>query len=665
VALLSLLALAAMAQGEDPDQPRADRGQIEPADVADKHYRAGLAKQSQAEMAPREADARHRYLVAAAEYKAAVDADPDHALSQLLWATCLTQLIPLTSDSQARLRLVLEADRRFEAASRCSEPEPVVFERWASFMMGTLYNYLSDAEQRHALLQKTVAVCQRGFELVDEPTPRAQLERHLGSALMWSAGHSSDRPEQLRLLEQAVSHLQRANQSITVRQTLHQNGYFGIALLSLGRARQDLSLLRDAAAEFETALKFYPNQYATHYSLAATWSLLGDTEQAAEHLAVAIDHDPAGEVARRAATDPDLVAVRNTPAYTAALDRRRRRLAEAQAAKLFRQALRAQQSAERTNDAATATALLQQATTLYQQTVAATPDHYPAQALFATALAQLANLSAPHPDQQRQYLDAARARFATAAQCPEVDPQLYDQWSTFLLAACYPLLTSPVDQQLLLTDARRVLTAGVQRARFSGLRGRLETQLGTTLVLLAQTCPAPNGVGSTDSMPRTNLTERSHGSATLPPEPGATPSPTSLYVEALEHFRAAEVAEQSTRSANYYELWGIALLRVGQATKQPMLVRQATERLLKSLELRADNPTVHYNLACVYAQLRQPNQALRHLERSLARDPQGLFYTNAERDPDLEPLRRTEAFRRLFHQHRPVGQGDHPTISEK
>ena len=432
--------------------------------------------------------------------------------------------------------------------------------------------------------------------------------------------------------------LEAASKSVAVQQALRAEAALGNALFQLGRTRSDPMRLREAAAELAATLRSYPRQNETEYTLAATWSLLGDADQAAQHLGVAIDHDPDGQLARRAATDPDLAAVRASPAYTAALDRRRRRLAEDQAKSFFRRANKTQQTAERTNDLLVAAALLQQATALYQQAVDATPDHYPSQALYATALVQLASLNARHPNQQLPFLEAARIRFAAAAQCPEVDAQLYDQWSTFLLNAYYPLLTKPADQLQFLTDARQVLDQGIARARFSGLRGRLESQLGTALVLLAQ----------------------------LPsPDPNPNPNPTALYAEAIKHFQTAAAAETGSRTANFYELWGIALLRVGQSSKDTMLVRQATERLLKSLELKATNPTVHYNLACAYSQLRQPDQALRHLELSLHQDPQGLFYTNAEKDPDLEPLRRTDAFTKLFHRRPKPDADEHPTVSEK
>ena len=151
------------------------------------------------------------------------------------------------------------------------------------------------------------------------------------------------------------------------------------------------------------------------------------------------------------------------------------------------------------------------------------------------------------------------------------------------------------------------------------MRGRLEIQLGISLVFLAQL-------------------------------DGGGPAAVELYGAALPHFEIAARAEGVPHSADYYELWGVALLRVAQVTKDTMQVRQATERLAKAIELKPNNPGAHYNLACAYAQLLQPDRALRHLERALALETHGLFYSNAQHDPDLEPLRRTDAFQRLFRQ---------------
>jgi len=654
---LGLLLLAWTARGEATNYPAAS---------AERHYQAGLAAQGQAEIAPNKEDARRFYRAAVGQYDAAARVNPEHCQARALAAIGLSQLIPLADSDQERLRLIREARARFRVASECAPPAPFLFDQWTGLILDYLDALAPQPDQRVAALWQVVHLAERGLAAATAPTPRAKLQLRLGDALMQLTATGRDPAAQRELLERTVAQLRAAHQVVTVRQLLYENNSLGIALLSLGRLTRDPALLREAAGELEAALKSFPNQYDNYYNLAATWSLLGDAEQAGKYLAGAIDHDPDGVYARQAERDQDLAPVRGSPVYTAALDRRRRREAEANARELFGQALRAQQRAEKTRDSVATTALLQEATTFYQRTVEATPDHYPAQALYATALAQLANLSPKHSDQQNHYLQQARRQFATAAQCPGVDAQLYEQWATCLLSTCYPLLTAAADQQRLLDDIRQVLEDGITRARFSGLRGHLETQLATCLELLAQ-------LSVPDSAATTNLTERSHGSASLPPGPGGTPpalsrveqSPASLYAEALKHFQAAVAADTANRSAGFYELWGIALLRVGQATKDTMLVRQATERLLKSLELKADEPSVHYNLACAYSQLHQPDQALRHLGRSLEQDPRGVFHTSAETDPDLEALRRTDAFGDLLHRPSPGPEADHPTVSGK
>ncbi|NQU10883.1 tetratricopeptide repeat protein [bacterium] len=143
-------------------------------------------------------------------------------------------------------------------------------------------------------------------------------------------------------------------------------------------------------------------------------------------------------------------------------------------------------------------------------------------------------------------------------------------------------------------------------------------------------------------------------------------APAALYAEAVKHFEVAEKTQETTRPASFHELWGIALLRTGQASRDTRVLRQAVERFAKALELNPDDPILHYNIACAYSQLHQLDQALRHLQRALERDPQETLRASADRDPFLEPLRRTDAFRRLVNQPRPAaGQDERPTVSEK
>ena len=182
---------------------------------------------------------------------------------------------------------------------------------------------------------------------------------------------------------------------------------------------------------------------------------------------------------------------------------------------------------------------------------------------------------------------------------------------------------------------RTVLDAGLRRARFTGRRSQLQSQLGRCLVLLGQL-----------DHPATNA--------------------AALFADALTQFQAAEAADPSTADATVCQLWAVALLRQGQHTKDKMLIRQGIERLLRTLELQPDTPRAHYYLCCCYAQLRQFDQATRHLLRALHHDPRGSLYHRSQTDPDLRALRQSTAFQRQF---RPRPADDpsptRPTISVK
>jgi len=598
---------------------------------AERRYQAGVARQAAAEMAGQAAEARQLYQEAVAEYRAAAAAWPDHYRAQFFWATCLMQWASLAEQPGERVRLALAARERFAAASRCPDATANVFEQWASLLVGTIYSLVSDRAQQQALLEDAAGICRQGLPLATAPTTRAQLERQLGSAIMWQVDFSKDPQQKRALLEEAIKHLRAANQVVTVRQTLYQNGYLGIALLSLGRLIKDPARLREAAVEFEAALEWYPNQVDTVYNLAATSALLGDTEQAGNHLAVVIDHDPQGEYFRMAARDPDLASVRGTASYNAALDRRRRQEAEARARALYDRAVQARQTAETTNDVVAARSYWRATVIFCEQAIELTSDLFAAQALCATALAELGRRPHGDPDQQRRDLEAARRRFAAAARCPQAEPAFYDQWSGFLLDVYQLQLAEPADQERLLQEARQVIEDGIDRVRFTGLRGRLESRLGACLVLLARL-----------SATRTEA--------------------IALYAEAVKHFETAAAVETAHRADRSDELWGSALFRVGQASRDKLMIRRGIERFLRSVELAPDDAAARYGLACAYAQLRQFDLATRHLQRSLANDPQGVYQRRAETDPDLRALRQTEAFHRIS---RPPEPARRPTISER
>ena len=60
-------------------------------------------------------------------------------------------------------------------------------------------------------------------------------------------------------------------------------------------------------------LREWPDHPRVHYNLACLHARAGHREQALHHLSVAAGHEPAA--LERAATDPDLDAIRDDPAF--------------------------------------------------------------------------------------------------------------------------------------------------------------------------------------------------------------------------------------------------------------------------------------------------------------------------------------------------------------
>jgi len=75
-------------------------------------------------------------------------------------------------------------------------------------------------------------------------------------------------------------------------------------------------------------------------------------------------------------------------------------------------------------------------------------------------------------------------------------------------------------------------------------------------------------------------------------------------------------------------------------------IEEAIAILEKLEKLLPDAPTVSYNLACLNARRNQPDQAIEHLEKALAKD-----YTDWETlqtDTDLEAIRNTPYYKKLI-----------------
>jgi len=91
-----------------------------------------------------------------------------------------------------------------------------------------------------------------------------------------------------------------------------------------------------------------------------------------------------------------------------------------------------------------------------------------------------------------------------------------------------------------------------------------------------------------------------------------------------------------------------ALVALGEAYTRRGLYEKGLAVDLKLTQLKGDDPVVWYNLACSYALLKRPEDALAALERAIT-----LGYDDVEwllRDPDLASLRHSPKLRQLLDQ---------------
>ena len=241
---------------------------------------------------------------------------------------------------------------------------------------------------------------------------------------------------------------------------------------------------------------------------------------------------------------------------------------------------------------------------------------YRAHFLWGHALFRLA-LHVTDRDQRRTLVMQAREQYLASARCPGAESPMYYDWGMMLTQEVEVLAAAPTERRAILQEAINSLNAGLHVASFSGERARIERELGTALVLLGK---ASQGL----------------------------PNQYALYKRAVEEFESATKVGNEAKTARIFGVWGVALLELGKADNDRMLMRQAVDRLQTAIELDTASVGPQYDLARSYALLDQPEPGMRHLKICLDHDPDHVFYNAAKKDPDLDNLRRTAEYSQLF-----------------
>ncbi|MCS7049849.1 MAG: hypothetical protein NZ483_11235, partial [Verrucomicrobiae bacterium] len=366
----------------------------------------------------------------------------------------------------------------------------------------------------------------------------------------------------------------------------------------------------------EKAVDVTPTECATRFTLARALAVSGRPLAALDRLRSCLD-EPAGfEIWRQLDQMPEFEALRSLPEYHAAAQEIRRRMEQARAAQIFQEGVRLHREADSlTNDVARAVELLKRAVEQYKTAIESMPDRAQPHFLMALALGRLSETTTD-PEERDRLRTAAHERFEAAARCADAELVVHERYGYFLQQIARDPATPLLKRKELLSAARAALHRALQMARFTGERTRVARQLASLCVVTAE-----ENIG-TDKR--------------------------ALYQEAVTHFESTRKSVATDYTVTELNLWGIALLRIGQMQRDSQMVRRAIERFQTALDKDHDRLDVRYNLACAYAALRQPEAAMRHARVCLERDESGLFRSHILEDPDFDSIRDTAPYREVF-----------------
>jgi len=308
---------------------------------------------------------------------------------------------------------------------------------------------------------------------------------------------------------------------------------------------------------------------------------------------------------------------------------------DAPGAKFFKAGLAVLKEANDIKSADERIARYRDALAQFDAAVAERKDFYFAHASAAHCLMQITALTTNAPAHQELFAQAIR-RCETASQCPGVETRLFGSWASFLITES-GRLPDAAKRRAMIEQAVKILENGQRLADTRVERLRLEYQFGRAKFFLAQV---------SDNRPERR----------------------ALYESARDHFQAASEIDSIAKLPALYSAWGLDLLELSRLCNDPMLLRQAIERLQTSLEKDPSNVTVRYNIVCAYALMGQTENAMRHLQFCLDHDDAKRTYFNAaQQDPDLDSLRATPEYNKIFDAAtaRPLYPFEKPTFSDR
>ncbi|MCG3150171.1 MAG: hypothetical protein PCFJNLEI_03650 [Verrucomicrobiae bacterium] len=568
-------------------------------------YRRGYLVLQHAERGATSHDRRTLLIAAQREFTDALTFDPEHYRARGLLAQTLFGLSRETTDDRQALEFARVAQPEFATAAAHPSADWRILNSWGRFLTYNALRFGATATNRCAQLTEARQLFDRAQTLVRTDFDKSTIALTRAECL-WEISQCTDSLATLQTaLAACLDDLAVADKFQPAYVTGPQQLIWGRALLATGRATTNRTQLTAAVARLEESLLYPGDTVGVHYELARAHGLLGQATNALEHLRVAFTSPALREQATR---EPDLAALITQPEFVALIQAQP---TGALAARLSE----AEHEIARADEASTTPAARPhryRAADLLAQIISNYPTAYRPQLLHAQTLAALAR-TADAPAESQRWWDAANQRCQKLTQLPEADAQPYLVWGALWQLAATERLADPAQQLEAYRQAAEKFELALKRVTLSGEKFRGQRELALALAEYGVRAAEKNALQKADRL-----------------------------------FGEITRVTAGQREGRLYRAWGATLTGLGRLEKDRLVYRQAIEKLLKALEIDAQDTASRYQLAVAYSLIDQPQQSLRHLETCLTGEGAESYRRRAAADPDLHQLRRYPEFSRLI-----------------
>lgn len=254
-----------------------------------------------------------RLQEAAAKFAQAATLQPTNPATWLSWSEALVLIGDLPVEPQLRLGCYQGAVEKCRKAVELAPNDWEPYSKWAGILTAKLPEFAVSEQARVQLHLEAAGLYSNAVERATFKGDIGTARANWGAALVRAARSATDPAQKQRFLRSAIEQFRQSMRAVPNAAITHT--MCGSALVQSAKLSGVRNDLREAIAEFDTALALNPNDAATLYARACAHALMNNPLMALESLKKCLLADRTDVYRKLALEDPDLAGLREHPGF--------------------------------------------------------------------------------------------------------------------------------------------------------------------------------------------------------------------------------------------------------------------------------------------------------------------------------------------------------------